>query len=420
MRRLHDMVLAATLVVYLLLVGCHEHSDIDDNGVVEVVVWAHEGQPAEKQAIIAIIDAFNRSHDDVSISLQFKQEQGYGERVNAAAMSGMLPDVLDIDGPYTAHFAELGILSPLDEYVSQSMRDDFLPTILAQGTYQGRLYTLGAFESTVVLFYNKTIFAACGIEDIPGSVSDAWTWEEFLAVLRKLKSCKPDLLPLETFMPWSGEWLTYAFMPVIWSNGGQILSENGKVANGFVNGDRSVQAMSQWQVLFKEGLSSKNATPGQFRDSKAAMAWGVFNRWPLYQDKGLEFGMVPLPKLSQPSSPSGSWCWGITQQSKDKHAAVAVLKWFVDSREGIIRICKANGGIPARESAIALMPDYVNSRELFIQQLRQSGMARPVTPKYGVLTKEMSRAMEDISRGMEVAPILNDVARRLDEVLSQD
>ncbi len=400
----------ATVILVPTCDNGREESSMDN--VTTVVMWAHEGQPEEKAAIQTIIDAFNASHDNITVQLEFKQEQGYGQRVNAAAISGMLPDVLDVDGPYTAHFASLGVLAPLDTFITESERADFLPTIITQGTYDNQLYTLGAFESTVVLFCNKPILASCGITDLPDTVSQAWTWNEFIDVLQQIKSKQPDILPLETFMPWSGEWLTYAFTPIIWSNGGRILSPDGIEANGYVNSSKSIEAMEKWQRLFTEELTSKNIPPGQFRDGRAAMAWGVFNRWPLYREHDIDFELVPLPKLEQSSSPSGSWCWGISSQSACKSEAAAVLKWLVDARRGIMPICTANGGIPSRNSAIALMPEYVDTRGLFIEQLRESGHARPVTPAYATLTTELSRAFEDIARGSDVKQALDGVAER--------
>jgi ABC-type glycerol-3-phosphate transport system substrate-binding protein len=407
-------IITGLAVLIWALTGCGKQEE--KKGITEVLVWAHEGQPAEKTALEEIFAAFNREHKHIQVKVEFKQEQGYGDRLNAAAVAGKLPDVVDVDGPYTAHLAENGVLVPLDSLISAEMKADFLPTVIAQGTYKGRLYTLGAFESTVVVYYNRDIMNLMGITP-PASVDSAWSWEEFLDVLRALKIQHPELIPLETFMAWPGEWLTYAFTPLIWSKGGSLLSQDASRAQGHVNGPSSVRALKQWQKLFIEKLSDRSAPPGQFRQSKAVMCWGIFNRWPIYMEAGINFGMMPLPKLIKLSSPSGSWCWGITSGGKNPEAAFKVVEWLVNPEQGIVPMCRANGGIPSRESAVKLMPEYVNTRGLFVEQLRKSARARPLTPHYGSLTKELSRALEDIARGADVKTALDKAAEKVEAVL---
>ncbi|MCA1807870.1 MAG: sugar ABC transporter substrate-binding protein [Kiritimatiellia bacterium] len=395
--------------------GCGQRADRSDAGTT-LVVWAHEGQPAEKAALQSVIEAFNRSQTSVAARLEFKQEQGYGDRVNAAAMAGQLPDILEVDGPYTAHFADLGVLQPLNEILPPGLTNDFLPTILQQGSYQDKLYTLGAFDSTVALFYDRARLAACGITP-PQSVQAAWTWDEFMAALAKISEQYPDLLPLETFMTWGGEWLTYAFLPVVWSNGGRVLAPDGRQAEGYLNGPATVAALRAWQQLFQRGYADPDATPGMFQHGQAAMALGVFNRWPIFRDAELDFGMSPYPGLQSSASPSGSWCWGVTARCRDTAAAAELLQWLLDPRQGLEPLCRANGGVPSRAAALALMPDYQETRGLFVEQLRLTGRARPATPRYGTVTTEVSRALDDIARGADVQQTLDGAARRIDAVL---
>ena len=407
-----------TGVIIMTLAGCSsEKKDTSqDTGLINLTVWAHEGQPAEKQALQKIFDAFSHSQQKIKVTVEFKQEQGYGDRVSAAAMARALPDILDVDGPYTAYFAKIGVLSPVDSFMTPELRNDVIPTILDQGTVKDSLYTLGAFDSTVVLYTNQSVMEECNITP-PKAIDNAWTWDEFVLALRTIKQCRPDLIPLETFMGWTGEWLVYAFTPIVWSNDAELISDTNGLCEGYLNGPRAVEALSKWQSLFTEFLTDKNAPPGQFRDGKAAMAWGIFNRWPIYKENKINFGMSPLPKILQPKSPSGSWCWGITSACKEKEAAFEVIKWLVHPRDGVVPMCKANGGIPARKSAIELMPEYKQTRGLFIDQLTRSAETRPITHAYGTLTKELSRALDDIANGADVKSVLDRAVERIDMVL---
>ena len=44
-------------------------------------------------------------------------------------VNGTLPCLLDLDGPFLAEFAWPHYLQPIDRFVPQAMRDDFLPSI---------------------------------------------------------------------------------------------------------------------------------------------------------------------------------------------------------------------------------------------------------------------------------------------------
>ena len=235
------------VAVLMSLLACGPDQSHDQN---IITIWAHDGQPAEKQALERIIENFNHTANGVRAVLQFKQEQGYGNRVHVAAISHMLPDILDVDAPYTAQFAENGILTPLEALLPDTLLEDFYPASLEQGKYRGQLYTLGAFESTIVLYYNKNYLARCGLE-AASSVEQAWDWQYFLESLRALQKEFPAVLPLETFMPWGGEWLTYAFLPVVWSNQGTIISARETGAGAF-NSPEVLEALQAWQQLFDE------------------------------------------------------------------------------------------------------------------------------------------------------------------------
>jgi ABC-type glycerol-3-phosphate transport system permease component len=84
-------------------------------------------------------------------------------KISIVTAAGDLPDVFDLDGPTLAQFVDAGLLAPLDTYIDQKTRADFLPTIIEQGTIDGTLYALGAFDSAMVLYYDRIMLAEAGI-----------------------------------------------------------------------------------------------------------------------------------------------------------------------------------------------------------------------------------------------------------------
>ena len=135
------------------------------------------------------VESFNKAYDgkyfaDIEFIPRNDSGGGYSDKINASVMSGDLPDVLTVDGPNIAAYAENGIIQPLAE-ISEKEKSEYLESIIEQGTYNDKLYALGAMESSVGLYYNKDILKEAGI-DVPDA-DHPWTFSEFLKVLEKVK-----------------------------------------------------------------------------------------------------------------------------------------------------------------------------------------------------------------------------------------
>src|SRR6478735_2643514 len=59
----------------------------------------------------------------------------------------------------------------------------------------GVLADLSDHTDTSALVYNKAHFAKAGITSVPDSLESAWTWEELVDVLGKLKTANPGVSP---------------------------------------------------------------------------------------------------------------------------------------------------------------------------------------------------------------------------------
>ncbi len=111
-----------------------------------VEVWFHSGKGEERDVLDAQVKDFNAMQDEIFIDAVQLPEGSYNDQVNAAALANDLPCLLDFDGPYLYNYAWSGYLTTIDEYVSDELKADFLPSIISQGTYGGNLYSLGTFR----------------------------------------------------------------------------------------------------------------------------------------------------------------------------------------------------------------------------------------------------------------------------------
>ncbi len=383
-------------------------------------LWFHSGTGGEREALDASIKKFNASNSGTTIEAVQLPEGSYNDQVNAAALANGLPCLLDFDGPNVYNYAWTGRLVPLDSYVTADMKADFLPSIIRQGTYSNKLYSLGQFDSGLGIYGNKDLLTKAGVR-IPTGVSDAWSSDEFNDALKKLKASGLDY-PLDMKMDYGrGEWYTYGFSPILQSFGGDLIDRsNYQKADGTINSAASVKAMTWFQGLFKDGYVNRKPAGGtDFADGKAALSY--VGHW-TYADYKKALGdklvVLPMPKFGGKAvTGQGSWNWGITSTCKDPAAAWKVMN-FLLSDEEILRMTDANGAPPARKSALSQSKLYGPGAPLqvFADQLNNSlSLERPVTPAYPAITAAFQEATDNIVNGADVKGALDKAAKKIDQ-----
>ncbi|UCG32427.1 MAG: sugar ABC transporter substrate-binding protein [Phycisphaerales bacterium] len=395
----------------------------EDTDTQVITVWAHHGREAENLAMRRIIDAFNEAHRALGLraEITFFPDRQYADKVSIASASGSLPDVLEVDGPYVGPWAAEGLLQPIDDFVRSELRDDMLPSLIQQGTFRGSLYTLGAFDSALVVYYNRDIVEKNGLMP-PGRLDDAWTWDQFLDALEHVKP--HAAVPLSLHMDdQSDEWFTYAFSPLIWSNGGRLIGADGLTVVGVLDSPENTAAIRRWQDLFQRKLAEPTSTnPNPFAAGLAAFDWTGHWMLPSFEHtEGLRFGVMPLPRTgSVAACASGSWCWGLSRDCDDPAASWLVIEWLLDPEQGIQPIVRANGAVPGRRSAFALFPEYEHMpRRLFREQLESAAHPRPRTAIYLSLTSAFARALRDIALGADVQTALRQAAESAQRVANR-
>lgn len=395
-------------------------------GPVYLTAWFHTGMPAEARTMRQQVAAFNAAQRQVQVRLTEIPAASYPSVVADAAATGNLPDILDFDGPYLYNYAYYGMLAPLDSCVPGALRANLLPSIRQQGSYTGQLYGIGTADSGLALFVRPSALRKIGAR-LPTGVTDAWTASEFTGILQQLRRAgyrQPlDLQMNEARPGGSREWFSYAFAPVIWSAGGDLIDRSGyRTAQGVLNSPASVRALSSVQSWFRAGLVNPNRGGTAFARGQAAISWG--GNWMYggyHQAFADDVQIVPLPRFgARPSSGLGSWQWGITSNAVDGDAAWRFLSYLLQARQ-VLRLARANGAIPATRAAISQAPAFApgGPEHLYVEQLEDGiARARPQTPAYPAITAAFSAAFLDIARGGSVQRALDTAVAHIDRNLA--
>jgi multiple sugar transport system substrate-binding protein len=408
------------VICFLSLVACDRSAqESTASEVTQLEVWAHAGQASERRVIEQQVNAFNRQHEDVRVKLTFIPERSYNAQVQAAAIAGDLPDLLEFDVPYLYNYAWQGHIRPLEQLLPQQLQADLLPSIIEQGRYQDHLYGVGTFDSGLALYARRSLLQAVEAR-IPTHPDLALTVDEFEQILSKLSAIDEDGAVLDLKLNYPDEWFTYAFSPLLQSAGADLIDRSGyQRSHGMINHVEAVRAMNHVQQWLTNGRVDPNVDDAAFVSGRVAMSWAGHWEYQRYVDAfGADLLLLPLPDFGQGSrTGQGSWVWGIASRSQHaEHAATLIA--FLLQPEQILTMTRANGAVPATNSAIERSKLYQQEGplHLFVQQLREGySIPRPATPAYPVISASFRQAFADIRDGMPVRQALDRAAASIDD-----
>jgi multiple sugar transport system substrate-binding protein len=280
------------------------------------------------------IAGFEQAYPDIKVNFE-PVPQGYGDKLLANMAAGTAPDVYMVGDGDVAKFVGQGIVEPLDSYISGpdgfDLATTFFPSVAAFGQIGGQTYLLTKDYSPLVLYYNKDMFDAAGV----AYPTADWTWDDLLSAAQKLTTS--DQWGIQIPDGW-GDWLwTRGIVPIMAQNGAQMMSDDGKTAQGYLNSEAMVGAI-QWYVdlFLKYKVAPTNADVSSFAGAdlftsgKVAMLWT--GRWPLASYKaidGFNFGTMGLP--AGPVGKANTLCWSgfaINSASGNKDAAWTFMKYI--------------------------------------------------------------------------------------------
>jgi len=389
---------------------------------ITITVWFHSGKGEEREVLDAQVEDFNAMQDEVVVDPVRLPEGSYNEQVSAASLAGDLPDLLDFDGPNVYNYAWAGHLIPIDAYLTEEFKADLLPSIIDQGTYAGKFYALGTFDSGLSIWGNKAYLEKAGIR-IPEGIEDTWDFSEFQTALEKLQALEEVEYAIDFKLNYGqGEWYTYGFSPFIQSWGADLIDRSDyQSADGVLNSKYAVGALRWFQTLFEKGYANPQpAGDDDFYGRKiAALSWVGHWMWqPHHEGLGDDLILLPAPQLGdRAATGTGSWCWGITSQSEHPDAAWKFLEYLMQPDQ-ILRMSNANGAVPARISAFEQSELYSEDGPLriFVEQLQSDvGVARPMTPAYPTITNAFAQAVQNIINGADVQSELDKAVQKIDQ-----
>ncbi len=434
-KRIIALLTASAMVMGLT--GCHkavpEPGSIAgyDEGEEYLSIWVHSIEDTDEgRCYRDAVNSFNQAYDgqyfaDIEFIPRNDSGGGYSDKINASVMSGDLPDVLTVDGPNIAAYAENGIIQPLAE-LTEEEKGIYLTSIIDQGTYDGKLYALGAVESSVGLYYNKDILNEANIK-IPDA-DHPWTFSEFLNVLETLKPIMQEKngYALDMTFP-VGETTIYYYAPFFWSNGGDLVDETGLSVDGIFNSPQNVATVTYFQTLLNHGYMSAVPIDHLFESGRAAFKfdgmWEVNTVYTSYPD--INLGVAPYIVgdnwNGERYTPTGSWAFAASSKTEKLEGATELVKWMSGPESGK-QLWERTKSFPSTYEAfdsIDIFETDDNYHALYYQ-LNTYGHPRPKTPVYPQVSTSFQQVLEDcVLNGADPQTTLDQSVERINAKLER-
>lgn len=375
-----------------------------EGDVVNLTIWS----PTDTENIEAWwkekIAEWNEANPNIQVSreaIDRSDSYAYDNKIATAVTSNDLPDIFYVDGPQVSYYAANGITIPLDDYFTEEDLADFVPSTVAQCTYEDSLYAVSATESSVAFYYNKDYLKECGVDvdDLDSrTLENPITLTEMAEIAEKCTT--DDYVGAHIIMD-HGEGLPYALEPMYISNGKDLISEDGTTADGYVNSEEAVETTAYLADLIAKGYANVEPITDEFLNGACATqiggSWDVAT---LEKSADFEWGVTyyPVAEGGEAVSPCGDWSAAISKDCENADAAGEFLQWLMNT-ENVATYAAAIAKPATRNSAYEeeAMAEYeAEPRSKLVEQLNNTAVPRPRTPSYAVFSTAFAEALTNI------------------------
>jgi multiple sugar transport system substrate-binding protein len=401
-----------------VVAGCSSNSSSDSATSVPMVNAWVMGDGAWKEYYSKLAEEFNKEHTDVQVKVDFiPWEQGHDKLV-AAAASGAGPDVTTDGGRWTTELAAMGALEPLDAYIDDAYKQDFVDAAWETTQWKNKTWGIPQGFTTTGLFYRTDWLKDAGYDHAPKD------WNEFRDVAKKMTKDNHYGFGLvgdnsmETTMFWA---------PFLWQNGGDILSKDLKKAT--FNSPAGVEALQFYVDLYRTDKSAPDSALSTKRNDSHKMFTngiaGMTTTGPWFfaeikkEKPDLAYAVAPYPVGKQGGTLATTDHIVMLKTAKDKKAS---WKWidYVTDKKHSQEWNQYIGFIPYRKSGLE-DPNFTTDPnfKVLINEAK-NGHAYPTLPEWPQIDNLIANAVQQALAGKkQPKEALDDAAKKVDEILAQ-
>jgi multiple sugar transport system substrate-binding protein len=395
------------LLLLALLPGCSgRERDRDEQGRLILSLW-HPWGGAMTPRLEKVLAAFEAAHPNIKLRVVFTpNDLASNQKFFTSVAADKPPDVIFVDGPQVAEWAERGALQPLDSYLRSSgvKEEDYFPPCWRQAHYRDRTYAVTfCADPNFAFVWNKGDFRKAGLdpEKPPTSL------EEMDRLADKLMDFEGGKMVRVGIIPWEQYGATNSLFTWGWVFGGSFYDPETKRITA--NHPRVLKAL-EWMVGYakkyditrivslRQGFGTAQQDP--FYVGKMSMrtlhisGMDDIRRYAPDLEYGITFIPAP-PDGEQHSSWVGGWCMALPTGSRHPKEGWELIRW----------LCADDAGTNVVGREMSLMPGYRLSPafqtlsktpgfDQFYRILQETRHQRPVMPVQAYYMGSLGRAVD--------------------------
>jgi|GEM_PF-676824 len=296
-----------------------------------------------------IIPRFEAENPGIKVTFESAESPDYADKLYTQAVAGEAPDVFFIW--WSAGLMEEGQLLALEEYFDDKYMSDFYEANIIGQVYEGHLYGVPKYVSTIAMAYNKDILDEAGVPYPDGT----WDWDDYLVAY---KACtRPD----------KGQWGTYVvheYLPhYVWMNGGEWMNADLFGTKCLLDEEKAMEALKfNYDLIYgPDPVSPRPGTVGEygwwdvFSSGKIAFveshSWTVTN-YIRQNDFSWEFTDLPVSRDGNKAGLTFVNGYSVYVGTKYPEASVELVR-FLTSPWAMKQMCLGILGLqPVRKSLV--------------------------------------------------------------------
>lgn len=413
---------AAASVLLLLVSACSSSEDTADS----LTVWVMGDSTDERiEYFDGIEKRYQEDYPDTTINVEFIPWEDAQESLNTAMGGGDAPDVLEVGNDQVGNWAAQGALLELDEHVGDwGAMDDMDQEAVDYGKYEGTQYGIPWYSGVRVLYYRADWFTDLGIEP-------PQNWEELVDTAGQIESEKdtPGFAAPTDF--------TNGIASFIWSNGGEIATQEDGEWQGQLTSDKTREAIDFYSGLITEEEVSPETYVGENEltalDDMAAGQLGMYidGPWAMTQmeektdDPELleNISATPIPGPNGDPAPvfAGGSALGVFSTTEHPEKAFELLT-LIGDKEGGPGYADVTDFFPAYPEMLDDEKYQQDPATAAASEAMKNTKFFPATPHWNAADQDkkiLPGAMLEIAKGEDPDKVLQEANKELTNTLNE-
>ncbi len=186
---------------------------LKQSGPIEVLYWGAFAD-ALGEAEAEMVRMFNESQTDVVLNYESQLDyETLDTKLTAALSANQAPDVVLLSDVWWFKYYVNNLLAPLNDLISANNVDraDYQDSLIIEGFRDETQWWMPFARSTPLFYYNKTMFDAAGVTELPA------TWSAFAEIAPSLVDGDRSAFA----HPSGASYIAWLFQGVTWAFGGE-------------------------------------------------------------------------------------------------------------------------------------------------------------------------------------------------------